>query len=114
MQFLCIPHQPILCVHFIWLERGKFYIFFKELLINAALWASHRATSLEVAPRSSINPTSRIWCITRQYRYQKTVKMKLALFALFAGSAAAFAPAQTGVRFFSGTSSAVLVWLKER
>ena len=27
-----------------------------------------------------------------------TVKMKLALFALFAGSAAAFAPAQTGVR----------------
>ena len=30
-----------------------------------------------------------------------TVKMKLALFALFAGSAAAFAPAQTGVRSFS-------------
>lgn len=38
--------------------------------------------------------------IPRSY-FSNTVKMKLALFALFAGSAAAFAPAQTGVRSLS-------------
>ena len=52
-----------------------------------------------------------------------TVKMKLALFALFAGSAAAFAPAQTGVRSFwlcvwiwveSGDDGLKSVWLMSR
>jgi len=64
---------------------------------------------LEVALGLSIinQPNLKIWYITRQYRYQKPVKMKLTLFALFAGSAAAFAPAQTGVRFYLGPSA---VW----
>jgi len=59
------------------------------------------------APRVNLSKLSRgrcdAWLASRNLKVafnppiNNTVKMKLALFALFAGSAAAFAPAQTGV-----------------